>query len=108
MLSFLAEKDTFELFFLLYLSLSIKGMSCLSQSMPVNALDLFDRMLTLDPSKRITAEESLQHPFLKDVVCENISPPRYSSFFFALVTYSQGSMKLSYLTNKSTEEYFPS
>lgn len=96
MLSFLAEKDTFELFFLLYLSLSIKGMSCFSQSMPGDALDLFDRMLTLDPSKRITAEESLQHPFLKDVVCENISPPRYSSFFFALVTYSQGSMKLSY------------
>lgn len=43
--------------------------------MPGDALDLFDRMLTLDPSKRITAEESLQHPFLKDVVCENISPP---------------------------------
>lgn len=45
-------------------------------SMPTDALDLFDRMLTLDPSKRITAEESLQHPFLKDIVCENISPPR--------------------------------
>ncbi|XP_074623425.1 uncharacterized protein LOC141881538 [Acropora palmata] len=43
--------------------------------MPADALDLFDRMLTLDPSKRITAEESLQHPFLKDVVCQNISPP---------------------------------
>lgn len=43
--------------------------------MPADALDLFDRMLTLDPSKRITAEESLQHPFLKDVICENISPP---------------------------------
>lgn len=43
--------------------------------MPADALDLFDRMLTLDPSKRITAEESLQHPFLKDIVCENISPP---------------------------------
>lgn len=43
--------------------------------MPADALDLLDLMLTLDPSKRITAEESLQHPFLKDVVCENISPP---------------------------------
>jgi len=45
-------------------------------SMPADALDLFDRMLTLDPSKRITAEESLEHAFLKDIVCENISPPR--------------------------------
>jgi len=43
--------------------------------MPADALDLFDHMLILDPSKRITAEESLQHPFLKDVVCESISPP---------------------------------
>lgn len=43
--------------------------------MPADALDLFDRMLTLDPSKRITAEESLEHAFLKDIVCENISPP---------------------------------
>lgn len=47
-----------------------------SLSMPADALDLFDRMLTLDPSKRITAEESLEHAFLKDIVCENISPPR--------------------------------
>lgn len=45
-------------------------------SMPADALDLFDSMLTLDPSKRITAEESLEHAFLKDIVCENISPPR--------------------------------
>ena len=35
-------------------------------------------MLTLDPSQRISAEESLQHPFLKDLDPSRIIPPRYS------------------------------
>ncbi|EDO28453.1 predicted protein, partial [Nematostella vectensis] len=46
--------------------------------LPEDALDLFDAMLTLDPSQRITAEKALEHPFLTDVNPHNIIPPRYS------------------------------
>lgn len=48
-------------------------------SLPPVALNLLDRMLILDPSKRITSEESLQHDFLKDVDPTKIAPPRYVS-----------------------------
>jgi serine/threonine protein kinase len=33
-------------------------------SLPKEALDLLDRMLDLNPEKRITVEEALDHPFL--------------------------------------------
>ncbi|XP_031556773.1 cyclin-dependent kinase 12-like [Actinia tenebrosa] len=45
------------------------------QFLPVDALDLFDKMLTLDPSQRISAEEALEHPFLKDLDPSKIIPP---------------------------------
>lgn len=38
------------------------------------ALDLFDRMLELDPSKRISAQEALQSNWLKDITNETIQP----------------------------------
>ncbi|KAK3700498.1 hypothetical protein QZH41_015721 [Actinostola sp. cb2023] len=43
--------------------------------LPGDALDLFDKMLTLDPSQRISADESLEHPFLKDLDPSKIIPP---------------------------------
>lgn len=43
--------------------------------MPSSALDLLDRMLELDPDKRITAEDALKSDWLKNINPERISAP---------------------------------
>ncbi|XP_002163199.2 cyclin-dependent kinase 13 [Hydra vulgaris] len=49
-------------------------------SLPKDALDLLDQMLVLDPSKRITSEETLKHPFLKNTVPEKVVPPKFPAW----------------------------
>ncbi|KAK9892869.1 hypothetical protein WA026_022549 [Henosepilachna vigintioctopunctata] len=43
--------------------------------MPASSLELLDRMLELDPEKRITAEDALKSPWLKNINPEQISAP---------------------------------
>jgi mitogen-activated protein kinase 1/3 len=38
------------------------------------AIDLMEQMLKFDPSKRITVEEALNHPYLKDLHFEDDEP----------------------------------
>ena len=42
---------------------------------PESALDLMDHLLTLDPSRRMTASEALQHPFLSGFDRDSVPPP---------------------------------
>lgn len=41
--------------------------------LPKHALDLLDHMLYMDPSKRISSEDALRHPFLADVKPDKIN-----------------------------------
>lgn len=58
----------------LFLRLVI-DMVVLCRLIPESALELMDKMLALDPNKRISAEESLKHPFL-DINPAEITPPK--------------------------------
>uniref|UniRef100_A0A7M5V9H4 Protein kinase domain-containing protein n=1 Tax=Clytia hemisphaerica TaxID=252671 RepID=A0A7M5V9H4_9CNID len=46
-------------------------------SLPKEALDLLDRMLTMDPSRRSSCEDALKHEFLRDIIPENVEPPKF-------------------------------
>lgn len=56
-----------------------RPLSSVLSLLPRDAFDLVSKMLTFEPSKRITAKGALVHPFLDALgdatYCENLSPP---------------------------------
>ena len=60
---------------LLHLILTVSTLALFPSIIPEGPLDLMDKMLTLDPSKRISAADALKHPFLQGVNKHKITPP---------------------------------
>uniref|UniRef100_A0AC35TN63 Protein kinase domain-containing protein n=1 Tax=Rhabditophanes sp. KR3021 TaxID=114890 RepID=A0AC35TN63_9BILA len=47
------------------------------KDIPAGALDLLDAMLTLDPRRRLSADEICNHPWLINIDPKTIEPPRF-------------------------------
>ena len=68
------------------------------------ALDLAERLLTFDPSQRITAEEALNHEYFTKDLPDGIAP-EYAHIFLAILgkDIDVGSSRIYSLTNLEGE-----
>ena len=48
-------------------SSSLKTLNSIKLTLGIEGLDLLNKMLELDPRKRISAERALEHPFFEDI-----------------------------------------
>lgn len=55
--------------------MTVVVMSLCCSYIPEVPLDLLDKLLTLDPKKRLSSEDALQHPFLDGIDKDVIPPP---------------------------------
>lgn len=71
------------------------------------AIDLLSRMLTWDPSKRITVEEALAHPFLKDHVDLDYEDTTCQPFNFDFEQYDLSADDYKMLIYQETLHFRP-
>lgn len=71
------------------------------------AIDLLTRMLTWDPSKRITVDEALAHPFLKDHVSPDEEEPTCTPFNFDFEQYDLDQETFKNLIYEETLHFRP-
>lgn len=71
------------------------------------AIDLAERMLLFDPSKRITVEEALNHPFLSSLHEINEEPTCPSPFIFDFEQTSLSEEEISELIWKESAKFNP-
>lgn len=60
------------------------GLSSIFSSLPVDALDLLEQMLRINPLERISAERALQHKYFQNVA--TLDKPSFMPFNPSMVT----------------------
>lgn len=82
-------------------------LSTIFSDAPAEAIDLLSRMLTWDSSKRITVDEALAHPFLKDHICSDEEEPTCPPFNFEFEHYDLDQDDFKMLIYQETLHFRP-
>eukprot|EP00898_Chlorokybus_atmophyticus_P001567 jgi/Chlat1/2410/Chrsp17S00181 len=71
------------------------------------AIDLIEKMLVFDPSKRVTVEDALAHPYLATLHDVNDEPAAIAPFEFDFENENLGQERVRELIHKEMLEYHP-